>query len=255
MLQRLLLLALAPCVLLSLTSCTRGNGELATNKRSAAPFSYVSVRLPAFIEIRQGETHSIEVSSDSNLTKAVSTYVTNETLFVSSEQNLQPQLPIIVRLVMPNVEGIRTGLAQGVRLEGVDLKRLQIVVEGEGGVVLTGKVKELTLDVKGEAAVDAVESEIHTAVVNVDSEGLVDLNVTDTLEVTASSGTIRYVTKPPNVTEQLMGPVVFGRLDMEAREAEKLKRAADGSASPKKPDSEDEITDEQKDAIDRAMGL
>jgi hypothetical protein len=251
----LALLALTLCALTSLTSCTRGNGELATNKRSAAPFSYVSVRLPAYVEIRQGEAHAIEVSSDSNLTRAVSTYVTNETLFISSEQTLQPQLPIIVRLVMPNVEGVRTGLAMGVKLEDVDLERVQIVVEGEGGVVLTGEVDELTLDVKGQAAVDAVEAEIHTATINLDSEGLVDLNVTDTLAVTASSGTIRYVTRPPNVTEQLMGPVVFGRLDMEARAAEKLKQAGDPAGAPKKPDPKDEVTDEQKDAIDRAMGL
>ncbi len=253
--SRHVLLSLALAALTLLPSCARGNGVLATSKRTPPAFSYVSVRLPAYVEIEQGDTPSVTVSSDANLIGAVSTYVTNETLFISSKQTLQPDLPIMVRLVMPNVEGIRTGLALGVKLQDIDIERLQVIVEGDGPVVLTGKVKELDVNVKGDASFDAVEAEVHTARVSVDSEGLVDVNVTDTLSVTASSGTIRYVTRPPNVSEQIMGQAVFGRLDMEARAAEKLKGDAAKAGGPGKADPEEEITNEQQDAIDRAMGL
>lgn len=261
---------LLPLLFFLLTlGCTRGDGVLKDDPRVTdddEPFSAINAvqnvgRL--IVEVRQGDSYEVKVSAEQNMQAAVSTRVLNETLYISTTQDMSmsPSLPITVTVTMPSLINLRTSRLTQLSIQGLEGARLEASITGDTIAVLKGALKDLDMVAKGAPRIDAAELESERVTLRVTGKAIVDVNPRKRLELSATEALVRYIDKPDKIEKSLRKKARLERLDFTALKAERERKDSQASLTrkpaPKKGDPKKKVEPKKKggDAIDRALGF
>ncbi len=255
-------LSLFPLMFALCLGCTRGDGVLKDDIRLSDQkevFSSVNAvqhvgRL--IVEVTQGDKHTVRVSAEGNMQAAIRTRVLNETLYISTTQDvsLSPSLPITVSVTMPSLQSLRTSGLTQLSVRGLNGSRLEAHITGDTVAMLKGELEDLSLEARGAARIDAADLNSDQVTLRVSGRAVIDVNPLERLDLIANEALVRYLEKPEKLEKSLRNKARLEKLDLQAlKDARAAKTTKDIATTPKQTPKKGEGT--KGDAIDRALGL
>ena len=178
----------------------RGSGVMKTEVRPLEPFTSIvltDVEESLLIIERTGE-ESLTVTAEENLLAMFTSEVKDGVLYLTfkkgnSFHGKRPTYKVTVKdLRHIHVQG-------GVVIEASKLEseKLSILIEGAAGGNLSGRVDDLTIEIKGAGLLSAGELKAKRAKVSVQGAGQVTVNATDELDAEVKgAGIIWYIGAP-----------------------------------------------------------
>ena len=207
-----------------------GSGNVIRETRQVSGINRVSLSGFGHVEITQGESESLTVSTDDNIMPLIKTDVRGNTLVLEftnegKRRNIDPSDGINYTLVVKDLERIDVSGAGDIHvgpLEAETLKvdlsgagnlefdsvradELVIDVSGAGSIIIAGQVKGQEINHSGVGTYHAAELESDTAIVNISGAGSATIWVKEILDVNVSGlGNIIYY-GTPRVTQNVTG--------------------------------------------------
>jgi hypothetical protein len=188
-----------------------GSGALATESRSVAGFTGVSVSGAGHLIIEQTGVESLEITADDNLLPHIRSEVVGDWLVLGFAPgvSVNGSRQVRYRLTVRRLTGIEASGASRVELHDLNTTGLASVVSGASSLEASGVATTHVTAVSGASRVEApsLRSRTVTATVSGASDAL--LRVRDSLVVTASGGSsVEYYGDPVVVSEVSSGSTV-----------------------------------------------
>ena len=197
-----LAIGLAGCIIVN-PGGVKGSGIAKTEKRAVASFDSLDVNYAGAIEVRSQEQQNVQISGDDNIIPLITTEVKNGTLYIRGTKGYSPQQKLQVIVSTPNMKRFVFDGVGEANLSNIKNDRLEIVVNGVGGLSASGETKELDINLSGVGSVDAKNLRAVNVKANSNAVGNVDLYATGKLDVTASGiGEVNYYGNPKIVRKQ-----------------------------------------------------
>ena len=197
-----LAIGLAGCIIVN-PGGVKGSGIAKTEKRAVASFDSLDVNYAGAIEVRSQEQENVQISGDDNIIPFITTEVKNGTLYIRGTKGYSPQQKLQVIVSTPNVKRFVFDGVGEANLSNIKNDRLEIVVNGVGGLSASGETKELDINLSGVGSVDAKNLHAVNVKANSNAVGNVDLYATGKLDVKASGiGEVNYYGNPKIVGKQ-----------------------------------------------------
>lgn len=195
----------------------RGSGALATEKRSLPEFERVQLSCSGDVDIRQGEAHLVEITTDDNVLPLIETEVRGDALRIAVARGVRDVTSLDVRVTMPVVRGLSVSGAGDVRgsqriiADDLDLsvsgagsirldftaRNVHTTISGAGDIVLSGDCDSHTVVVSGAGDVNAFGLVAKRADATISGAGDCEIRVLEELRAAVSgAGDIRYKGDP-----------------------------------------------------------
>lgn len=194
-----------------------GSGTAATETRDVGSFDTVAVEGSGTVIIDIGPSASLTIEADDNLLAHLTSEVDGGALVLSSDVSVDPKVPIVYRITVPELAGIEVSGSADVRaapisgerftvaISGsgdveaseVDATSVDVSISGSGSVTLVGAAGTLAAAVSGSGDVRAADLAVETAQVDIAGSGGVEVDAS--LRLTGSisgSGDIEYLGEP-----------------------------------------------------------
>jgi hypothetical protein len=225
------LLVSSACGVMPVLSRTiEGSGNIITEERNVSGFDRVTLSGFGEVNIVQGATESLTVSTDDNIMPHVRTEVRNNTLILDLDdegwnRNYDPSKGIQFNLVVKDLNRIDNAGA-GIKvveklesdslyvdLSGVgtleigDLTASELIVRqsGAGTAVISGQVKGQELNHSGLGSYHAADLESETAIIDISGAGSATVWVNESLDIQISGlGNVIYYGNP-RITQDVSG--------------------------------------------------
>jgi hypothetical protein len=183
-----------------------GSGNRIREKRQVASFSSISTDGAFQIEVVAQKPMALEVEGDDNILPLIDTEVTNSVLHIKPRQNYSVSEPIILRIAVPNLEGIAANGAGKIDISGLNNEKFEIDLNGAPSIKLAGETKLLDIDTNGAAKIDA--NKLHATRAVVESKGVskVEVYASEQLDATVSGPSSVIYTGNPVVNKTVNGP-------------------------------------------------
>lgn len=201
-----LLIGLKGCSFINTADKIKGSGLVKTEKRSLARFASLDVACAGAIRVRSQEQNGLEISGDDNILPLIITEVKDDTLYIRSSKEYEPQGKLEIIVSTPDLKRFVFAGAGEADLANVKNERLELVLSGAGDLTASGETKEADVTLSGAGSVDA--KNLHAVNAKVDSTGVgsVDVYATGKLDAKASGiGEINYYGSPKTVNKQAGG--------------------------------------------------
>jgi len=184
----------------------KGNGKRELQKRQVASFTSISTNGAFTIEVTCQKDLSLEIEGDENVLGFVKTEVGGNILRLENSQNYDISEPILVRISVPNLEGLAVNGAGHITVKGVNNDKFEIDTNGAPAITISGKTKLVDIAANGAGKVDT--QNLHAARAVVDARGVakVDLDVSDQLDVEISGPSSVTYNGNPTVNKNIHGP-------------------------------------------------
>jgi len=184
----------------------KGNGKRELQKRQVASFTSISTNGAFTIEVTCQKDLSLEIEGDENVLGFVKTEVGGSILRLENSQNYDISEPILVRISVPNLEGLAVNGAGHITVKGVNNDKFEIDTNGAPAITVSGKTKLVDIAANGAGKVDT--QNLHAARAVVDARGVakVDLDVSDQLDVEISGPSSVTYNGNPTVNKNIHGP-------------------------------------------------
>lgn len=210
-----------------------GNGNVKKEVRNiTAPFTKIEVSRGIEVLLEQDATVFVEVETDENLLKHITTVVENGTLVITSDENIDDSKARIVRVKMPTIESLETTSGSSLKtkntIRGINLSAKsssgseltasveyeKIHAESTSGSDLTLSGKALKLEVASSSGSQINADKLLANEVNAQatSGSSTDVNALVKIDGKASSGaSINYEGKPKDIhKDQSSGGSISG---------------------------------------------
>lgn len=196
----------------------KGNGKIATQSRSLAPFTGISLSLPARVEVRIGNTEGVTVETDENVLPVVETVVENGNLEIRAKKGVNIEarsIKVVVqakqidRLALGGSGSIEAdalrssklrldvGGSGSINVKGAESESVSAALGGSGTVRLAGTTRKLSVSVGGSGDVQAGKLKASDVDVNIGGSGDVTVWASNALNVAvAGSGDVNYYGDP-----------------------------------------------------------
>jgi len=184
----------------------KGNGKRELQKRQVAPFTSISTNGAFTIEVTCKKDSSLEVEGEENVLGFVKTEVNSNILRVENSQSYSVSEPILVRISVPNLEGLSVNGAGHINVKGMDNDKFEIDSNGAPTITVSGKTKMLDVGANGAGKVDAQNLHATRAVVDARGVARVDIDVSDQLDVDISGPSSVTYNGNPTVNKKINGP-------------------------------------------------
>jgi hypothetical protein len=167
-----------------------GSGQVTTQQFNLTDFTAVSASHGFNIQITQGTTYSIKVTTDDNLQQYLNIHKEGSTLYIE----LQPGIgysttQLRAEITMPTIKNIQLSGGSILNAQNVNLSdKLTIDISGGSQVTITGQATDLTLSGSGGSIMHLGDLQANNATVDYSggSQGTVNLN--GRLDATLSGG-------------------------------------------------------------------
>ncbi|MFI5202485.1 MAG: head GIN domain-containing protein [Candidatus Kapaibacterium sp.] len=190
-----------------------GNGAIATDVRQPGQFQSVELDGAYDVVLTQGAASEVRIETDKNLLEHIQTTVSNGTLTVESDGNLEPSKSIRVYISSQNYRSVESNGSSDISgatpitsdelklaLDGsgsynlgVNVKRLKSEIEGSGTISLTGSAGAHSSQIDGSGDLRTDSLTVDTAKIDISGSGDARVNVRSRLDASISgSGGIRY---------------------------------------------------------------
>jgi hypothetical protein len=213
-----------------LSRTIEGSGNIITEERDVSGFDRVTLAGFGEVNIAQGETESLTVSTDDNIMPYVRSEVRNNTLILDLDnegwnRSYDPSEGIHFNLVVKDLNRIDNSGAGTMMVEklesdslyvdlsGVgtleigDLTASELIVHqsGAGTVVVSGQVDGQELSHSGVGSYHAADMESKTAILDISGAGSATIWVTESLDIHISGlGNVIYYGNP-RITQDVSG--------------------------------------------------
>ncbi len=170
-----------------------GSGNMVTDIRDVPQFDRVLVEGSTDVTVSIGDTQSVEVDVDDNLVDIITTEVSDGRLVVSSSQGYSSSGGVVVRITVPELNGVGITGSGDLTASGLRAKDFEASVAGSGDITVTGETATVTARVAGSGTIDASKLHSTEAVAKIAGSG--DIYVCASSKVTAKiagSGDIAY---------------------------------------------------------------
>lgn len=118
-----------------------GNGNVKTEVRTITkPFTKITVSRGIEVILEQDQTVFVEVETDENLLKHITTNVENGTLIVTSDENIDDSDARIVRIKMPIIESLETTSGSSIKTKNT-IRGINLVAKSSSGSDITATVE------------------------------------------------------------------------------------------------------------------
>jgi hypothetical protein len=177
-----------------------GSGVMKTEVRPLEPFTSIVLTdvESSLLVIEQTGEESLTVTAEENLLELFTSEVKDGVLYLTfkkgnSFHGKRPTYKVTVKdLRHIHVQG-------GVAIEAskLDSKKLSILIEGGAAGNLSGRVDDLTIEIKGAGLISAGDLKAKRARVSVQGAGQVTVNASDELDAeVAGAGIVWYIGEP-----------------------------------------------------------
>jgi hypothetical protein len=185
----------------------QGSGNVVTTERNIGDFTSIQVDMGADVVLTQGDSETLTIEAEDNLMPYIETNIRNGRLIVSIPHNVSLTLIQSIRLhiTFDTLQEIEIFGSSQITGENLNLDTLTIAFSGSGSTWLTGEVDEQTINIRGQATMNNFDLAGRNVTVDISGNGIINVNATDTLNVTiAGQGDIHYIGSP-TITENISG--------------------------------------------------
>jgi hypothetical protein len=200
------LLCLAGCVMSMLfggagcgadIATLMGSGTRASEMRQLDPFTRIEIRGAADTDVSVGQPQSVQIEADDNILPIIESYVSNGTLVITSKGRYRPRTPVLVHIIVPELNGVSVPGSGTVAAKGIKSSDFSIDISGSGNVMVVGSASSVSVGLSGSGNVDARRLTTARGEVRLSGSGNVQVNSTESLKVHLSgSGNVSYEGKP-----------------------------------------------------------
>ena len=212
-------------ICISLLGLGFAKAETKTEKRNTNPFSEISLRVAANLNVIQGSEHSVEITANERTLDKIIVEINNNKLVIrfSFEDRWMSDFKpgsIEINVVTPDInmlslQGSGNIYAEDkiethsldlniegfgdIKLSNVKCDRIEADIAGSGDIILSGKskIREIEIDIAGSGDVIAYQLETENAYVNIAGSGDCEINVETYLDVKIfGSGDVTYKGNP-----------------------------------------------------------
>jgi hypothetical protein len=183
-----------------------GSGKRMLQKRDVPSFSSLSTQGAFDIELICQKPVSLEIEGDDNILSLITTEVSNNVLYIKSNQGYSVREPISLRISVPNLDAATVSGAGKINISGVKNEKFELDSSGAPTIRVSGDTKVVDIDTSGAAKIDT--HRLHASQAVVDSKGVsrVELAASDTLNVTISGPSHVTYEGDPVVNKTIHGP-------------------------------------------------
>lgn len=193
----------------------RGSGKRVVQKREIGEFKSISSEGAYEIRVVCQKPASFEIEGDDNVLAIISAEVSSGILRLKSLRNFSVSEPIIVRISVPNLEGLSANGAGSIHVDGMNNERFEIDANGATTIRASGATKVLDISSNGASKIDTQKLDASRAVVESNGVSKIDIDVKDQLDVTINGPSTVTYDGNPVVTKTIRGP---GKLEKKAAE-------------------------------------
>lgn len=174
-----------------------GSGKLETRSFDLDDFEAVRLDGGLDLDIRVGETRSVEIKLDDNLFENLEIAVKGGELRIGWDEDCDPSRKCLGTIRVPDLRKLQINGAGDVDLDGLDGGDFTFVLRGAGDLEARGKVHSLEIDLHGAGDVDAKDVEAKHVDVTVAGAGDVKVTATESIEAAVHGvGDIDYWGNP-----------------------------------------------------------
>jgi hypothetical protein len=163
-----------------------GSGKILKEARSVGNFSSISTEGAFDVQVACQKPASLEIEGDDNILPLITTEVSNNVLHINSMRGYSVRRPVVVRISVPDLQGITSLGAGTIEIAGLKNDKFEIDAKGAPTIRASGETKALNIDASGAGKIDA--HRLRATQVEVDSKGVstVEVYAREQLNVTVS---------------------------------------------------------------------
>ena len=177
-----------------------GSGVMKTEVRKVEPFTSIVLTdvESSYLVLEQTGEESLTITAEENLLDMFTSEIKDGALYLSfkkgnSFHGKRPTYKITVK----DLRRIHVQGGAAIEASKLESEQLTILIEGAAGGNLSGRVDDLTIEIKGAGWLSAGELKAKRAKVSVEGAGKVTVNASDELDADVSgAGIIWYIGEP-----------------------------------------------------------
>ncbi|MFS8117048.1 MAG: GIN domain-containing protein [Microcoleus sp.] len=180
-------------------SGVRGSGIVKTESREVPGFSSISFKSVGRVKVQQTGKESLTISAEDNILPLLESRVADNILYLTivNDSHLNPTKPIEFVVQVKSLESLNTDGVGSIEAQGIQGKRLAVVMDGVGEVTIAGSADVLDLTLSGVGSYQGEAFQTKQATVRNSGVGSAVVNVSEQLEADLSGvGSIEYVGSP-----------------------------------------------------------
>lgn len=183
-----------------------GSGNRQKQKREIASFTSISTNGAFHIEVVAQKSLALEIEADDNILPLIKMEVSDNVLHIKSGQSFSVREPIIIRIAVPNLEGITSNGAGKIEVAGLNNERFEIGLNGATAIRVSGETKLVEIDTNGAGNIDTSKLRATRAVVESKGVSKVEVHAADQLDVNVSGPSNVVYSGDPVVNKTVNGP-------------------------------------------------
>jgi predicted ester cyclase len=193
--------------------------------RDVSGFNRVSLQGVGTLVIEQGDTETLTIDAEERVLRRIETVVQNGTLIIRPDRGFRTKEEIVYSLTVVDLTGIELSGAGQVQMQRLETDDFTLNVSGAGSVVIENLIAEtLGVEASGNASItlggtvdsqtvtfgqagtyDAANLESRVATVSVDGAAKAIVNVSETLDASASGASSIAYFGDPALSESTSG--------------------------------------------------
>lgn len=183
-----------------------GSGNRQKQTREVPSFTSIATEGAFHIEVTAQKPPSLEIEADDNILPLIATDVSNNVLHIKSAKSYSVSQPVIIRIALPNLEGVSADGAGKVEVAGINNEKFNLDINGAPYVKVSGETKLVNIDTNGAATIDTSRLRAARAVVETKGVSRVEVRAADQLDVTVSGPSSVLYSGDPVVKQTINGP-------------------------------------------------
>ena len=187
-------------------NAVQGSGEFAVENRDLPNFTELYLGIAADVTIISGQKSKCQISADDNLLPLILTECTGGALRISAKDNYSSARKIAIKVETPLLTRAENNGSGNIDLAEVTRDKIELVINGSGGITANGKVVELNATINGSGSVQAANLQADIVKIGIQGSGNVDVNSIDALTAEINgSGNIKYIGTPSKLNTRVRG--------------------------------------------------
>lgn len=161
------------------SSVTETLAQKITKTSDLTGFTKVQLNTSSDINIKMGNTYSIEMVGDEERIGNTILEMKNDTLKIKHKKgnfHYDNDQDMVINVVMPNIESMQINGSGDAEIEGVDNASLDLNVNGSGDLYVNGKSEELDISINGSGNISMGEVMGKDVDISINGSGDVELD-------------------------------------------------------------------------------
>ena len=184
----------------------RGSGVSAEQARSVAPFTAVELAGDCVLTVHVGGAQAVTVEADDNLIGRVTTDVGDGRLVIATNGSFETRAPMGVEVAVPELRAARLTGSGAMSVDGVDTRRFEVNLPGDGLVTVDGSAQRLETNLSGTGEARLQNLIARDVVASLSGTGRIQVHATHSVDASVSgTGTIEYAGSPRDVRRDVTG--------------------------------------------------